>query len=282
MKNIRDIMNDSNFLVMPGIYDCLSAKMAEVAGAKLVFLSGGALSIANLGRPDIGFLSLSEFCDSIQKITSTINIPLIADADNGFGNALHTANTARMYEKNGAQGIQIDDQILPQTTPTTSKECLDWNLVYPKIKAIRNNVSKDFIIVFRTIANITDGLDEAIQRINEAQKHGADIAYVDGIKSREEIEIVAKKSSIPLLINMNEKGVAANEPIEDIKQMGYKVGMFPVSTMAIAAKSMYNMLSDLFVDENTLKYRDTMFNPVDVYNYMGLDSLTNEALELYK
>ena len=239
------------------------------------------MSIAGLGKPDIGFLNLTEFARSIEKIISTINIPLISDADNGFGNAIHVGNTARTFESLNVSGMQVDDQVLPQTFPTTSKESLSWDLTAPKIDSIRKNVSDDFIIIFRTITNITDGLEEAINRINKAKDYGANYAYVDGIKSREELEIVAKQSRIELLVNMNEKGVAANLPIEDIKELGYKIGLYPVSTMAIAAKSMYDMLCNLMEEENTLKYRDKMFNPIEIYNMMGLTSLTEKYSKMY-
>jgi len=280
-KTLRQILEKEDFLILPGVYDCLSAKLAEEAGAKAVFLSGGALSIAGLVRPDIGFLNLTEFSSTSQRITSTINIPLISDADNGFGNAIHVANTVRIYETLGVSGMQVDDQVLPQTRPTTSKEALSWDLVAPKIQAIRKNVTDDFVIIFRTIANITDGLKEAIDRINKAGDLGVDYAYVDGIKSKEELEKVAKESKIKLLVNMNEKGVAAKVPIEYIKELGYKIGLYPVSTMAIAAKAMYDMLCNLMEEESTLKYREQMFNPVDVYNMMGLTSLTEEYSKLY-
>lgn len=280
-KLLREILDKEDFLILPGIYDCLSAKLAEEAGAKAVFLSGGALSIAGLGKPDIGFLNLSEFIDSIQKINSTIDIPLISDADNGFGNAIHVGNTARTLESLGVCGMQVDDQVLPQTRPTTSKESLSWDLVAPKIEAVRKNVSDDFVIIFRTIANDTCGLEEAIDRVNKAKDLGADYAYVDGIKSKEELEVVAQGAKIKLLVNMNERGVAANIPIGEIKELGYRIGLYPVSTMAIAAKSMYDMLCNLMETEDTLKYREQMFNPMDVYNMMGLTDLTEKYLKLY-
>lgn len=281
-KQLRNILDETPFLVLPGVFDCLSAKLAERAGAKALFLSGGALSITSLGRPDIGLLNLTEFGSAIQRIVSTVDVPLISDADNGFGNAIHVGNTAMTFESLGVCGMQVDDQVLPQNTPTTSKECIPWNLVEPKIRAIRNNTSDDFVLIFRTIANITDGVDEAVRRINMAAGIGADYAYVDGIKSQEEVEIVAEKAKVKLLINMNEKGAAANVPIDLIKRLGYKIGLFPVSTMATAAKAMSDMLADMFKDESTAKHRANMFNPVEIYNMMGLDSLTEEALKLYK
>lgn len=282
-KKLRDALDQNQFLILPGVYDCLSAKVAEETGAKALFLSGGALSIAGLGRPDIGFLNLTEFATAIQHITSTVDIPLISDADNGFGNAIHVGNTARTFESLGVAGMQVDDQILPQSVPTTSKEMQTWELTVPKIQSVRKNVSDDFVIIFRTIANIAKGdLEESVRRINAAAEYGADYAYVDGLKSQEELEYVAANARIKLLVNMNEKSAAANMPIEHIKSLGYSIGLFPVSAMAVAAKTMYEMFANLFAEENTLKDRSRMFNPVEVYNMMGLGSLTDEYLKMYQ
>jgi len=282
-KKLREVLDQNQFLIVPGIYDCLSAKVAEETGAKALFLSGGALSIAGLGRPDIGFLNLTEFMNAIQRITSTVDIPLISDADNGFGNAIHVGNTARMFEALGVAGMQVDDEILPQSVPATSKEMLSWEMTIPKIQAVRKNVSKDFVIIFRTIANIAKGdLSEAVRRINSAGEYGADYAYVDGLKSAEELEYVASNAKIKLLVNMNERGAAANLPVEHIKSLGYRVGLFPVSAMAVAAKSMYDLFANLFEQESTLKDREKMFNPVEVYNMMGLGTLTEEYIKMYQ
>lgn len=282
-KKLREALDQSKFLILPGVYDCLSAKVAEETGAKALFLSGEALSVAGLGHPDIGFLNLTEFMNSIQRITSTVDIPLISDADNGFDNAIHVGNTARTFEALGVAGMQVDDQILPQSVPTTSKEMLSWEMTVPKIQAVRKNVSDDFVIIFRTIANIAkNDLEEAVRRINSAKEYGADYAYVDGLKSQEELEYVASHAKVKLLVNMNEKSAAANLPIEHIKSLGYSIGLFPVSAMAVAAKSMYDMFANLFEQENTLKDRERMFNPVTVYNMMGLDTLTEEYLKMYQ
>lgn len=282
-KTLRDVINDKKFLVLPGVYDCLTAKLAEQAGAQALFLSGGALSIASLGRPDIGFLNLTEFVNIARNIVNTVDIPLIADADNGFGNAIHAANTAKAYEHAGLAGMQIDDQILPQTMPTTSKECLEWEYAKAKIQAVRESVSSDFVLIFRTIANITDNLDEAILRVNKAAEAGADYVYVDGLKNLEEIERVARHTEpgVKLLINMNEKGAAANISISRIKELGYKIGLFPVSAMSISAKAAYEMFTDLMACESTEKHRNSMFNPVEIYNMMGLTSLTEKAQKFY-
>ena len=116
-QDLRRILAENKFLTLPGVYDCLSGKIAEEAGFPALFLSGGALAYSVLGRPDFGFLSLAEFGTAIQHIVSTCSAPLLADADNGFGNAIQAANTGAMYEQLGAAGLQIDDKVLPASHP---------------------------------------------------------------------------------------------------------------------------------------------------------------------
>ena len=129
-KELRKILSETSFLTLPGVYDCLSAKIAEEAGFPALFLSGGALAYSVLGRPDFGFLSLAEFGTAIQHIVSSVHAPLIADADNGFGNAIQAANTGAMYEQLGAAGLQIDDKVLPANHPAKN-EIIDWELMGP-------------------------------------------------------------------------------------------------------------------------------------------------------
>ena len=160
-QDLRRILAENKFLTLPGVYDCLSGKIAEEAGFPALFLSGGALAYSVLGRPDFGFLSLAEFGTAIQHIVSTCSAPLLADADNGFGNAIQAANTGAMYEQLGAAGLQIDDKVLPTSHPARD-EIINWDLMSPKIQAVRDNVSPDFVIVFRTCANLYGyGIDEA-------------------------------------------------------------------------------------------------------------------------
>lgn len=280
-KLLRKMLDDNDFLTLPGVYDCLSARIAEEAGFKAIFLSGGALAYSRLGRPDIGFLSVNEFSDAIANIAACVDIPLIADADNGFGNAIHAGKTARFYEQIGASGIQIDDKVLPGLHPNKN-EIVEWESIAPKIKAMRKDVSDDFVIIFRTVANLYDyGVEEAISRINNAGKIGADYAYIDGIKTKEDLEYISEKAEIKLLINLNENGFCGKLPIEDIKSLNYKIGLFPISTMLSASKSMMEIMNSLQEEGSTLLKRDLLCKPAEIYNMMGLKTLTEEYSKLY-
>lgn len=281
-KMLRKALDESEFLTLPGVYDCLSARIAEEAGFKAIFLSGGGLAYSRLGRPDIGFLSVREFSDTIANMAACVNVPIIADADNGFGNAIHAGKTAQFYEQVGASGIQIDDKVLPGSTPT-GDEIVDWNEIAPKIKAMRNDVSDDFVIIYRTVANLYGyGIDESIARINKAAECGADYAYIDGIKSMEELIKVSEEAKIKLLVNLNEKGFCGSVPIDEIKKLNYKIGMFPISTLLSAANSMIQVMRSLAEDGSTLAKRDLLCDPPVVYNMMGLKSLTEEYSKYYE
>lgn len=280
-KMLRKVLEETDFLTLPGIYDCLSARIAEDAGFKAIFLSGGGLACSRLGRPDIGFLSARDFSDTIANIAACVNVPIIADADNGFGNAIHAGKTAQLYEQVGAAGIQIDDKILPGRTPAVN-EMVEWDMVSPKLKAVRKDVSDDFVIIYRTVANLYGyGIDESISRINKAAECGADYAYIDGIKSMDELKKVSDEAKIKLLVNLNEKGFCGSVPIEEIKKFKYKIGLFPISTMLSAANSMMQVMQSLFENGSTLTKRDLLCNPPVVYNMLGLNSLTETYSEFY-
>ncbi|MEG0803811.1 MAG: isocitrate lyase/phosphoenolpyruvate mutase family protein [Pygmaiobacter sp.] len=281
-KELRRVLSENKFLTLPGVYDCLSGKIAEEAGFPALFLSGGALAYSMLGRPDFGFLGLAEFGSAIQHIVSSVKVPLLADADNGFGNAIQAANTGAMYEQLGAAGLQIDDKVLPATHPARN-EIVDWELIGPKIQAVRDNVSEDFVIVYRTCANLYDfGIDESIRRINLAKACGADYAYIDGIKSVEELEKVSAQANIPLMVNLNEKGFVGGLPIEQVKALNYTIGLFPISSMLAASQGMIEVLGALANSGSTLDVRDKMTNPpTKIHRMMGQFALVEQYTPYY-
>ena len=277
-KELRRLLAENKFLTLPGVYDCLSARIAQEAGFPALFLSGGALAYSVLGKPDFGFLSLAEFGDAIQHIVSACRAPLLADADNGFGNAIQAANTGAVYEQLGAAGLQIDDKVLPASHPARN-EIVDWEMIGPKIQAVRDSVSDDFVIVYRTCANLYGyGVEESIRRINLARERGADYAYVDGIKSMEELKRISDEAAIPLMVNLNEKGfVGGNVPIEEVKALRYSIGLFPISSMLAAAQGMIEVMGALADRGSTLSVRDKMTDPpTRIHNMMGQTALVEK------
>lgn len=282
-KELRRLLAENKFLTLPGVYDCLSARIAQEAGFPALFLSGGALAYSVLGKPDFGFLSLAEFGNAIQHIVSACRAPLLADADNGFGNAIQAANTGAVYEQLGAAGLQIDDKVLPASHPARN-EIVDWEMIGPKIQAVRDSVSDDFVIVYRTCANLYGyGVEESIRRINLARERGADYAYVDGIKSMEELKKISDEAAIPLMVNLNEKGfVGGNVPIEEVKALRYSIGLFPISSMLAAAQGMIEVMGALADRGSTLSVRDKMTDPpTRIHNMMGQTALVEKYAPYY-
>ena len=282
-KDLRKVLAENKFLTLPGVFDCLSGRIAEEAGFPALFLSGGALAYSLLGRPDFGFLSLDQFCSAIQRITASVKVPLLADADNGFGNAIQAANTGAEYEQVGAAGLQIDDKVLPASHPLKN-EVIAWEMVAPKIQAVRDSVSDDFVIVFRTCVNLYGyGIEESIRRINLARKCGADYAYIDGIKSIEELEKVSAEAKIPLMVNLNEKGFVGGLPIEQVTKLNYSIGLFPISSMLASAQGMIDVMGALADTGSTLGVRNKMTNPpTKIHNMMGQKALTEKYGAYYK
>ena len=282
-KDLRKVLAENKFLTLPGVFDCLSGRIAEEAGFPALFLSGGALAYSLLGRPDFGFLSLDQFCSAIQRITASVKVPLLADADNGFGNAVQAANTGAEYEQVGAAGLQIDDKVLPASHPLKN-EVIAWEMVAPKIQAVRDSVSDDFVIVFRTCVNLYGyGIEESIRRINLARECGADYAYIDGIKSVEELEKVSAEAKIPLMVNLNEKGFVGGLPIEQVTKLNYSIGLFPISSMLASAQGMIDVMGALADTGSTLGVRNKMTNPpTKIHNMMGQKSLTEKYGAYYK
>ncbi len=273
-KRFRELMEADDFLLLPGIFDCFSAKIAKEAGFEAQFLSGGSIQIARMGKPDLGFLYPKEVADASEYVVDTIEAPLIVDVDNGYGNALHAAMIGKTLDRIGVAGVQLDDKVLPALRPKDSVT-IPWELMAPKIRAMRDAVSEDFVIIYRTVANMDPegGIDESIRRVNLAKEAGADYAYIDGTKNMKQLVRIAKECNIGLLVNMNEKGFPATRPMPELKELGYKAGLSPMAALLAARKAMMELFEELKRTGSTLGYRDRMTDAVETHNLMGRASL---------
>lgn len=276
MKNnkieLKNILEKSEFFTLPGVYDCLGAKIAEKVGFEAIYLSGGALSLAALGKPDSGYLNFTDLKISIERIISTVDIPIITDTDNCFGNAMHAATTAMTLERMGVSGMQIDDNVLPQLKPNGSKDLISWDYLAPKLEAVRKSTSDNFVIILRTIIGKTEGMQKAVERANNAHDLGIDYVFVDGLNSVEDMEFVSKESRAKLMLNLNENSFPATVDMKKVKSMNYRIGLYPISTLQVAAKSMFEAL-------NLIKEKGTAF---EMKNKMTTYSEILELLNYYE
>lgn len=280
-KLLRNNLSEEQFFTLPGIYDPLGAKIAEINGFSAVYLSGGAMSMAALGKPDMGFLNMSDLRTNLERIMDATELAVIADTDNGFGNAAHTANTAGILDKMGVCGMQLDDNISPAMVPGNAKELIDWNHLSPKIKAVRDRVDDDFIIILRTIIGKTEGMAAALDRAEAAVELGVDYVFIDGISNIDEFTYVTENSKVKLLVNLNESTFAATLPVEQVIKAGFKIGLYPVSTLQLSAgiyQEVFNLLKN---EKSTMKMKDRMILAPELQNIFGKNELIEKYEKLY-
>lgn len=217
-----------DMLVAPGAYDCITARTIAQAGFSAVYMTGAGTA-ATLGYPDYGLVTMSEMADNAGRIASAVDVPVIADADTGYGNELNTTRTVREYEKRGVAGLHIEDQGFP-------KKCghLDNKVIVPldeylaKVRAaVAARANPDFVIIARTDSRAPLGLEEAIRRANAALAAGADIAFVEAPQTMEEVAAVPKLVKGPCLFNNVWKGKSPEVAFDEAKRMGYKLVIVP-------------------------------------------------------
>lgn len=238
-KSLRALIAAPEILVTPGVYDAFSAFRAQEAGYKTVFVSGSALAAMHLGRPDIGLLTLGEIAEVTGRIADRVSIPLFVDADQGFGNAYMAARTMQVLERSGASGIQIEDQL--DTKPSSKplgRPLIPVSEMIDKIKAVLDVRRDEAVVVSaRTDAVSTDGIDAALDRAVAYADAGADMIFVENLKTRCDMErlVALIGSSKPLLHNL----LRTDEDVQDaaaLQDLGYSVALFPgVVVQAVGA-----------------------------------------------
>ncbi|MBN1906956.1 MAG: isocitrate lyase/PEP mutase family protein [Deltaproteobacteria bacterium] len=252
IATLRKLLNSHDFIIMPCCYDALSARLIQDAGFPLTFMSGFAVSAARLGLPDTGLISYGEIADQLKNICSAINIPVIADGDTGYGNAVNVKRTVHGYIQAGAAGIMIEDQKSPKRCGHTSgKEVIERKDAVIRLKAAieaqkeaRAN-GKDIVIMARTDARATLGLDEAIERARIFSDLGADILFVEAPCSEEEMETICVKAPGCHMANMVEHGKTPLLPPARLSGFGYKIAAYPLTLLTASVYAMKMALSKL-------------------------------------
>jgi 2-methylisocitrate lyase-like PEP mutase family enzyme len=224
----RELMRRNGMVVAPGAYDCITARLIERAGFDAVYMTGAGTA-ATLGYPDFGLVTMSEMVGNAARIAAAVKLPVIADADTGYGNELNVVRTVREYEAAGAAGIHIEDQGFPKKCGhLEDKEIVpreDW---LAKIRAAaQSRRSLDFTLIARTDARAVAGLDEAIARANAAIEAGADMAFVEAPQTIEEVAAVPRRVKGPCLLNVVRGGKTPDLDLREAEQMGYKLAIVP-------------------------------------------------------
>jgi len=244
-KVLRQLLEQPEILVAPGAVDAMTGRLIEEAGFKALYVTGSGIANAHFGFPDIGLITMTEMIETIHRIVKAVNIPVIADADTGYGNALNVARTVQVYEDAGVAAIQLEDQITPKKCGFfKGKEVTSAEEMIQKINAALK-ARKEMLIVARTDTLATHGTDEAIRRANLYSNAGADLIFVEAPTKKEQIAALPRKINAPLLFNMTE---GAKTPIiahNELQEMGYRVVIHPNLALRIAARAVQSALSVL-------------------------------------
>lgn len=277
-QSLREqLENKSKIIVLPGVFDALSARIAEQVGFEAMFQTGYGSSAALLGMPDFGFLNAGETVDNARRIIRAVSVPVLVDADTGYGNPLNVWRIVRDLESLGAAGIFLEDQIWPKRCGhMAGKDVISKDDYMPKLKAaLEARRSKDFVIVARTDARAPIGLGEAIERGKAYRKAGADVIFVEAPTSIQELKKVADEIDAPLVANMIEDGVTPNMPASELLKLGYRVAVYPLSGLYSATYAMREVFEELKKTGATKQTRKMMVTFKDFNRFIDLQKYTD-------
>ena len=269
---LRELLARPEPLQAPGAYDALSARLVEQAGFDVVYMTGFGSTASLIGRPDVGLLSGAEMIDNARRIVAAVDVPVIADADTGYGNAINVLRTVQLYEQAGVAGIHLEDQVMP-------KKCghMSGKVVVPAAEmvgklraAVEARRDPDFLLIARTDAAAVHGLDDAIARAHAYADAGADVLFVEAPTSEADVVRVATelKGVAPLVFNWAEGGRTPPIPLATIAELGFALVLYPIGTLLAATAGIRSLLATLRADGTPAAARLPTFD--DFTDLIGL------------
>ncbi|MDC0605196.1 isocitrate lyase/PEP mutase family protein [Nitrosopumilus sp.] len=262
MKKLSSMIKSKKPLVIPGVYDAIGAKIAEKVGFDAMFQTGYGTSATLFGMPDYGFIGATETVDNARRISNAISVPLIVDSDTGYGNALSVWKLVKELESTGAAGIFLEDQKWPKRCGhMQGKEVIPQEEYTEKLgAAIDARENKDFIIVARTDARATEGLDKAIERGLQNKKTGADAIFIEAPRTLNEMKKIGKEIRAPLVANMIEGGATPMNSAQTLNKIGFNIVLYPLSVLFANTFATMNILQELKNKGTTSKYKQKVVN----------------------
>lgn len=262
--SLRARLSQAPIVVAPGVYDGLTALLAEQAGFEALYLSGAAVAYTKLGRPDIGLTAVTEMAETMGRIRDRVALPVIIDADTGFGNALNAQRTMQLYERAGANALQLEDQSYPKRCGHLSdKSLIPAAEMAGKIAAMADaRASDETLIIARTDAIAVEGFDAALARAEAYVNAGADVLFIEAPRSRDELKTIAETFAgrIPLLANMVEGGQTPLQGAADLEALGYGIAIFPGGIVRALAHTAEAYYASLRTHGSNRPFQDRMFD----------------------
>ncbi len=270
---VQKILDEVGSLAFPGIYDTLSAKIAEKVGFPMAFVSGYSLAASTIGEPDFGLLTQTEVVERARQICASVDIPVIVDADTGYGNPLNVYRTVKDLIAAGAAGCFLEDQVWPKKCGhMRNKKVIEREQYLQKIAAaVEARGDADFFIVARTDAEAVLGLDEAIARVEGARALGADASFVEAPGSLEQLKEIGKRVPKPMVANMIEGGKTPVLPKEELSDMGFQLILYPLTGLYAAAASMRDFYQKLLEDGTTIGKETELMQFAEFNDLIGVE-----------
>jgi carboxyvinyl-carboxyphosphonate phosphorylmutase len=269
------LLNQPDIIVAPGAYDCLTAKIIEQAGFPAVYMTGAGTSVARLGQPDLALATMTEMLANASAIAETVNVPVIADADTGYGGVLNVGRTVRQYERTGVAAIHIEDQESPKRCGhLDNKRVIPAGDMVQKIHAaVDARVDPEFTIIVRTDALAVTGWDDTMERCDAYVEAGADVLFVEAVRSKKEAQDVVSRFDVPLLYNFVETGKSPLIPAPELQGLGFKLVIFPASALMLVTRAVAGLMDEIKTHGTTSHMMNQMASLEECFNLVGMAEL---------
>jgi 2-methylisocitrate lyase-like PEP mutase family enzyme len=274
---LRELLSGPELVIAPGAYDALSARLIAQSGFQAVYLTGFGTAASVLGQPDVGLLTMSEMVSRAEALATVVgDIPLIADADTGYGNPINVRRTVREYERAGVAALHIEDQVWPKKCGhMEGKQVIPTQEMVQKIHAaVEARQDPELVIIARTDANAVNGLEDALQRGKAYREAGADVLFIEAPRSLAELHTIAETfPDVPLLFNWAESGKTPALPLAEVRTLGFKLIIFPVSLLFAATYTMLQLLKVLKQGETSTPFASQMVTFAQFTDLIGLPEI---------
>lgn len=280
---LRRLLASGQILVAPGAHDVMSAKIIEQVGFNAVYMTGYGASATILGQPDVGLLTLNEMVAQAKNMAAAVDIPVIADADTGYGNVINVQRTIREYEQAGVACVQLEDQVAPKRCGhMLGRQVVPTKEMVAKIRAaVEARQDPDLMIMARTDARTNHGIEEAIKRGRAYEEAGADILFIESPENEEEMRLIGSSFGVPVLANMIEKGRTPLKTTQDLQELGYDLVIWPLSSLYVTAKAVKGLMLELKEKGTTAHLLADMISFNEFNELIGLPQI-GKLQERYK
>lgn len=279
-RRIRELFESGRMIVAPGAHDALTARLVSRAGFDAVYMTGYGQSASHLGSPDVGLMTMTEMVNRANALVEAAGVPVIADADTGFGNAVNVMRTVREYEKAGVAAIQLEDQVLPKKCGhMLGRQLVPKEEMVGKVKAaVDTRVDSDFMIIARTDARTVFGIDEAIERGLAYREAGADIIFIESPETPDEMRRINREIPGYTLANMVEGGRTPLLPNRELEEIGYNIAIYPTASIYVVTKAVLGLMEALKKDGTTRNVMSDMVSFTEFNELIGLAEIREKEV----